>query len=83
MRIVTVWITALVLLLAITVGWYISNTVFNSIAASNMTIIGTTGESFSLLKLLEYVNIAWGPVFIALVLLWAITYPSERDIISY
>ncbi|NLT52918.1 MAG: hypothetical protein GXX85_18590 [Ignavibacteria bacterium] len=72
MRILTVWVTALVLLCVITVGWYISNTVFNQIASGNMEIIGTSGKSFSLLKLLEYVNIAWGPVLDFLVVLWAV-----------
>lgn len=66
----------------ITVGWYVSNTVFNTIASSNMDLIGTTGQPFSLLKLLEYINIAWGPIFDILVLLWALTYPAERDAVS-
>lgn len=73
---------ALTLMLFITVGWYVSNTVFNTIASGNMNLIGTTGQPYSLLKLLEYVNIAWGPVFDILVLLWALTYPSERDAVS-
>ena len=72
MRILMVWITALVLCSVITIGWYISNTVFNQIASGNMALIGTSGEPFSLLKLLEYVNIAWGPILDFLVILWAI-----------
>lgn len=83
MRIIAVWITALIVMFFITTGWYASNTIFNTIASNNMDIIGTTGEPFSLLKLLEYVNIAWGPVFDFIVLLWALTYPSERDAYSY
>jgi Ni,Fe-hydrogenase I cytochrome b subunit len=83
MRIVMVWITALVLMTSITVGYYISNTVFNTIASNNMDLIGTSGEGFNLLKLLEYVNIAWGPIFDFIVLLWALTYPAERDAYSY
>lgn len=83
MKIIAVWITALIIMFFITVGWYASNTIFNTIASGNMDIIGTTGEPFSLLKLLEYVNIAWGPIFDFIVLLWALTYPSERDAYSY
>jgi uncharacterized membrane protein len=72
MRILSVWITALVLCCTITIGWYISNTVFNTIASGNMDLIGTSGRPFSLLKLLEYLNIAWGPILDFLVILWAI-----------
>lgn len=82
MRIVIVWITALVLMTSITIGWYISNTVVNTMASGNMDLIGTSGSGFNLLKLLEYVNIAWGPTFDLLVLLWAATY-TERDPYSY
>jgi hypothetical protein len=73
MRILNVWITALVLCCVITIGWYISNTVFNQIASGNMALIGTSGEPFSLLKLLEYANIAWGPVLDFLVIMWALS----------
>lgn len=83
MRIVIVWITAIVLMAFITIGWYASNTIVNTIAVGNMDTIGYSGEGFSLLKLLEYVNIAWGPIFDVIILLWAISYPAERDAYSY
>lgn len=76
------WITALILSLGITLGWYISNLVVNNIASNSMTIIGTTGEAFNLLKLLEYVNIAWGPVLVFFVIIWAIASSATRDIAS-
>lgn len=82
MRIVLVWITALMLMASITIGWYMSNTVVNTMASGSMDLIGT-GEGLNLLNLLEYVNIAWGPVFDIIVLLWALTYPAERDVYSY
>lgn len=82
MRIVLVWITALMLMASITIGWYMSNTVVNTMASGSMDLIGT-GQGLNLLNLLEYVNIAWGPVFDLIVLLWALTYPAERDAYSY
>jgi hypothetical protein len=82
MQILYVWITALVLCLSITIGWYISQDIVNQIANSNMDIIGTSGRGFNLLKLIEYVNIAWGPVFDFLVILWAIVNSARRDITS-
>jgi hypothetical protein len=82
MQILYVWITALVLCLSITIGWYISQDLVNQIASSNMDLIGTSGRGFNLLKLIEYVNIAWGPVFDFLVILWAIVNSARRDITS-
>lgn len=77
-----VWITALILILSVTIGWYMGLTVFNSIASANMALIGT-GEGLTLAKLLQYANIAWGPLFDVIILIWALTYPAERDAISY
>jgi hypothetical protein len=77
-----VWITALVLCSVITIGWYISNTVFNQIASGNMDLIGTSGRPYSLLKLLEYLNILWGPIFDALVILWAIASSDAEGAVS-
>lgn len=82
MQILYVWITALVLCLTITIGWYVSQDLVNQIASSNMTLIGESGSGFNLLKLIEYVNIAWGPVFDFLVILWAIINSARRDITS-
>jgi hypothetical protein len=70
------------LMASITIGWYMSNTVVNTMASGSMDLIGT-GQGLTLLNLLEYVNIAWGPVFDLIVLLWALTYPAERDAYSY
>jgi hypothetical protein len=82
MQILYVWVTALLLCSIITVGWYISNTVVNTVASGNMDMIGTSGKPYSLLKLLEYVNIAWGPIFDFLVILWAIVSSAARDVTS-
>lgn len=82
MNIIMVWVTALILCSVVTVGWYISNTVVNTIASGSMDIIGTSGQGFNLLKLLEYVNIAWGPVLDFFIILWAFASSSARDITS-
>jgi hypothetical protein len=82
MQILYVWVTCLIVCAVITVGWYISNTVVNVIASSNMDLIGTSGPGYSQLKLLEYVNIAWGPVLDAFVILWAIISSAKQDVTS-
>jgi hypothetical protein len=81
MQILYVWLTCLLVCGVITVGWYISNTVVNQIASSNMDLIGT-GRGLSELKLLEYVNIAWGPILDALVILWALVNSAKQDVTS-
>lgn len=83
MRLTVVWIVALTLLAVTSVGWYTSNMIFNTIAVSNLLGLAVDGPASNIVKLLGYVNIAWGPIFCLLVLFWAVTYPSERDIYSY
>ena len=83
MRIVMVWLTALILCMFITVGWYISNLMVTQIAVSNLLGIGAAGsEGYNLAKLLEYVNIAWGPLFDVIVVLWAIASSARHDVTS-
>lgn len=83
MRILMVWITAFVLLTFITVGWLVSNTLVTQIASGNAALIGSVGsEGFNLAKLIEYVNILWGPVLDLLVVIWAIAHSVYRDVAS-
>ena len=76
MRILNVWLTAVLLLFSITVGWYISQDLVLNIA-HNM-LAGVTGKASTTLALVEWMNILWGPLFDLLVVIWAIV-SSQRD----
>jgi Ni,Fe-hydrogenase I cytochrome b subunit len=83
MRILMVWITALVLIMFITIGWYIGNILVTQIASGNTAYLGDVGSrGYNLVRLLEYVSIAWGPVFILFVLLWAIASSASQYALS-
>lgn len=83
MRIVMVWVTALVLFLLITIGYYVSNLMVTQIAIINLLGIGSVGsEGYNLAKLIEWTNIAWGPLFFIIVLLWAIVNSARHDVTS-
>jgi hypothetical protein len=81
MRIVFVWVTAVMLCAFVTIGWYVSNTTINAIASSSLESIGV-GKGFSLVQLLEWVNIIWGPVLDIVVILWAIANSDHKGAIS-
>lgn len=76
MRILFVWLTAVILIFSITTGWYISQDLVISIASVALT--GVNGKAASLLSLIEVMNIIWGPLFDILVLVWAIV-SSQAD----
>lgn len=77
MRVLFVWVTAIIVLFIVTVGWYISSQVVVTIASQAMT--GLTGRAFSLLTLVEYVAAWWGPILDVVVLIWAILNSQEID----
>jgi hypothetical protein len=80
MKILFVWITAVTLCFSITVGWYISQGIVVQIAHG--ALAGVTGSAASLVSLIEFANIIWGPLFDVLVILWAIVSSQGDDNIS-
>lgn len=70
MRILFVWLTALMLVFIITVSWYVSQGVVSSIA--NGLLSDATGQGENIRDLVLYANIIWGPLFSVLVVIWAI-----------
>jgi hypothetical protein len=82
MRMLFVILTGIILLFTITMGWYISQTLVVSIATAMMPQLTSTAEGSSLLSLLEFCNIVWGPVFDFLVVLWMIASAQARDVES-
>lgn len=80
MRMLFVVLTGLTLIFIITTGWYISQTVVLSIA--NAFIGDVTGDALNLIHLIQFVNVAWGPVFDILVVAWMIAAAQARDVES-
>jgi len=77
MRIVMVWIVAVILVFTISLGWYVTIPVVIGVSYSlNSTI---TGQGRNIAKGVEYVAYVWGPIFIAFILLWAVVSSQRRD----
>lgn len=81
MRIIFVLITGLTLMATITVAWYISQTLVVSIAHSFLPQMGS-GEGLSVMNLVEFANIIWGPLFDGIILFWMIASAQARDVES-
>lgn len=77
MRVLFVWVTAIISLFVITLGWYIGNGIVVTIAHEALS--DATGSALSILTLLEYVAAWWGPVLDVIILLWAIYNSQEID----
>jgi len=82
MRMLFVIITGLTLMFTITIAWYISQTIVNSISTAMLGEITSTSEGTSLLYLLQFCNIIWGPIFDILVIVWMIASAQARDVES-
>ena len=78
---VFVIITGLTLMGMITVAWYVSQTIVVTIAHGFLPQMGT-GEGLSLMYLVEFMNIIWGPLFDGIILFWMIASAQARDIES-
>ncbi|MHA2219479.1 MAG: hypothetical protein ACXACY_26515 [Candidatus Hodarchaeales archaeon] len=81
MRILFVWLTALILCSTITIGWYIGLTVITGVASAIIGDVGS-GQGLALLTLVEYVAIGWAPVFDFFIIIWAIISSQARDVES-
>jgi len=81
MRIVTVWIVAIILIFTISLGWWVTVPVVIGISHSlNSTITNPQGRLVA--TGVEYVAYAWGPIFIMFILLWAVISSQRQDIDS-
>jgi hypothetical protein len=76
-RIMFVWLTCVSLCGMVTLGWYLSQTIILSIATALFT--APTGNALSLLTMIEYVNIWWGPIFDIVIVIWAIVSSQAQD----
>ncbi len=75
MRVLFVWITAILVCFILTISWYVSLGICTSFIQQMLS--GLTGQAANAVKLLEYVVILWGPLFDALVIVWAILNSQE------
>ena len=79
---VFVILTGIGLIFTIGTGWYLSQTLVLQIASSCGGLITATEEGASLLNLVEWANIVWGPLLIILVIVWMIASAQARDVES-
>jgi hypothetical protein len=77
LKIVFVWLTCVSSCFVITIGWYINLGIVTSIVQQMLGDL--TGKALSLTSLVEYVAIAWGPLFDILIILWAIISSQSTD----
>lgn len=82
MRMVFVIITGLSLMGMITTAWYVSQTIVVTIATSMFGQIGSSSEGISLLNLVEFANIIWGPLFDGIIVFWMVASAQARDVES-
>lgn len=76
-----VWLTAIILLTSITIGWYLCNAVVLQISSNSLS--GVTGEAFGLVSLIQFCCAWWGPIFDGIVILWAIMWSHASEPSSY
>ena len=76
MRIVAVWFVAVVLIFTVALGWWLSMPIVFGISRS---LNVTSPEGQNAVLAVEYGNIAWGPVMIIFILLWALISSSKYD----
>jgi len=78
MRILSIWITALILMVAISLGWYISlPVVFGMTGGIGQLSLSSPANNIRVLA--QYVTVWWGPLLILFILLWAIISSQKVD----
>lgn len=80
MRMLFVILTGLSLIFVVTVAWYFSQPVVLSL--SNAFISELSGDALSVMHLVQFANIIWGPLFDILIITWMIASAQARDIES-
>ena len=81
MRVVKVWVSALVFMFVITVSWWITMPVvlaFINAVSSSITV----SEGIMLMNAVGYVAVLWGPLLDLFILVWAFMESQRRDVES-
>ena len=81
MRVLYVWFTAITVSFILILSWLVANTVMVSIASQALADV--TGSALALVTLLEFIVAWWGPIFVVIVILWAIINSQETDPTGY
>lgn len=77
MRVLNVWVTAVIVIAILTICWYVSMDIVVTITHAALSDV--TGQALSITVLINYVAAWWGPIFDVFVLLWAIINSQEVD----
>jgi hypothetical protein len=80
MRLLYVWVTAIVSCALVTIFWLIGNDIV--LAIVNSAIGEPTGQAYSLITILEYFATWWGPVFDVVIIFWAVMSSEQEEISS-
>lgn len=78
MRIVRVWVVAIILVFSVSLSWYVSQPIVLGVSRGIGSSI-TSSQGKLVATGVEYVSYAWGPLLIIFVLLWAIISSQKYD----
>ena len=82
LRMLFVVLTGIALIFVIGTCWYLSQTLVTQIASAFLGEISASSEGESMLQLVQWCNIVWGPAFIVLVIVWMVASAQARDVES-
>lgn len=80
MRILLVWVVAITLMFAVSLGWYVSQPIVLGISRQLSTSMNAQGQTVT--RGIEYASYAWGPILNLFIFLWAIISSSKHDVYS-
>ena len=66
----------------ITTAWYLGLTIITGITQNLLLSLEEGSQGQSLVYLIQYANIFWGPIFDVLVIIWMIASAQARDVES-
>lgn len=79
MRIVFVWVTAILIIFTVGVSWYVTLPVVLGVSLALNATYSEDANARNVATAVGYVSYAWGPVLIGFVLLWALVSTSRFD----
>lgn len=82
MQLFYVWLTALVLITSISLGWYVTLPIVSAFADGIANYTSADPNARNIVQLVEFANFVWGPIMVIFILFWAIIYSQKRDVES-
>lgn len=79
MRIVLVWVLAVLIIFTIGISWYVTLPVVLGVSHGLNSTYYESADARNIATAVEYMAFAWGPVLIGFVLLWAMVSSSRYD----